>query len=241
MQASLIKVGFNFSVHLAHVYIHSISISLQLYSCCSIVQDAQDIHWPFNASSWPLATSALSPCVFCPLVSSSPQRSVHSCGWSTCLSPMPAHHSSALAGEFWACGSFQGVLTFLWAFSTCFQWHACVTISSCHDLSDICFLLRVRSWTLCAQWTCHAYLVFLYHVPPACVLIRFTSRFMCSLTCTNMDCRLVSGYLFVPRVPFTICPLVHLRFSLMPFSLCIVDSSMLTCYSLSTRLVTRYS
>ena len=72
---------------------------------------------------------------------------------------------------------------------------------------------------------------FPYHVPPARVLVRFPFRFMCSLTCTNMFCRLV-----------------YLRFLLMPFSFCLVDSSLcllllltLTCYSLSTRLTTRYS
>ena len=43
----------------------------------------------------------------------------------------------------------------------------------------------------------------------------FPFRFTCSLTCTNMDCRLVSGYLSVSR-----------------FSLSLVDSSMLNCYHL---------
>ena len=75
-----------------------------------------------------------------------------------------------------------------------------------------------------------AYLVFPCHVPTACVLVHFCSRFTCFLTCTNVDCRLVPGYLFSSR-----------------FSFCLVDSSlclplllMLTRYSLSTRLPSRY-
>ena len=80
----------------------------------------------------------------------------------------------------------------------------------------IVFLLRVRSRMLCAQWTCHVLWTRLpciprspYHVPPARVLVRFCSRFMCSLTCTNMDCRLVS-----------------LRLLLMLVSFCFIDSSL---------------
>ena len=64
-----------------------------------------------------------------------------------------------------------------------------------------------------------------YHVPPAHVLVCFHSRFTCSLTCTSMDCRLVS-----------------LHFLIMSFSFCLVDSSAyvsrlcLSSFVLSTRL-----
>ena len=43
---------------------------------------------------------------------------------------------------------------------------------------------------------------FLYHVPPARVLVCFLSVLHVSLTCTSMDCRLVSRYLFVSRFSF---------------------------------------
>ena len=113
------------------------------------------------------------------------------------------------------------------------------------------FFLRVRSRTLCAQWTCHVLWTRLslppcpYHVPPACVLVRFPFCFTCSLTCMNMDCQLVSGYLSVSRFPFSSRQLVYLRFSLMSISFCLNDSSLylplpltLTCYGLSTRPLT---
>ena len=38
------------------------------------------------------------------------------------------------------------------------------------------------------------------HVLPLRLLVRFRSRFMCFLTCTNMDCRLVYAYPFVLRL-----------------------------------------
>ena len=47
-----------------------------------------------------------------------------------------------------------------------------------------------------------SYSRFLYHVPPARVLVCFLSVLRVSLTCTSMDCRLVSGYLFVSRFSF---------------------------------------
>ena len=76
----------------------------------------------------------------------------------------------------------------------------------------IVFLLRICSWMLCAQWTCHVLRTrlscSLYHVPPARVLVHSRSCFTCFLTCTNMDCRLVS-----------------LRFLITSVSFCLVDSS----------------
>ena len=53
-----------------------------------------------------------------------------------------------------------------------------------------------------------SHLRFPYHVPPARVLVRSRSHFTCFPYCTNVDCRLVPGYLFV------FC-----------FSFCVVDSS----------------
>ena len=46
--------------------------------------------------------------------------------------------------------------------------------------------------------------------------------------CTDMDSRLVSGYLFTSRFPLLCCWLVHLRYSLTSFLFHLVDSSMLT-------------
>ena len=92
---------------------------------------------------------------------------------------------------------------------------------------------------------------FPYHVPPAHVLVRFRSCLTCSLlldTCTIMDCRLVTGYLFVSRFPFCIgdsCAYIS-RLCLSRFVL----STRLRSYkyrlclsfcSLSTRLSSRYS
>ena len=76
-----------------------------------------------------------------------------------------------------------------------------------------------------------SYSRFPYHVPPARVLVRFPSRFTCSLTCTNMDCWLVSGYLFV----------LHFSFCLVDSSLCLPLLLMLTHCSLSICLATHYS
>ena len=127
-------------------------------------------------------------------------------------------------------------------------------ISSHRYLSDNCFLFpstladAMRSMDMSRSLdSLILYPRFLYHVPPARVLVRFLSHFTCSLTCTNMDCRLISGYL-----------------SILCFSFCVVDSSpvtcsspfpfwclstrlclplllTLTCYVSSTRLATRYS
>ena len=110
------------------------------------------------------------------------------------------------------------------------------TISSCYDLSDNCFSFTsmladaMRSMDVsCSPASLVSCSHFLYHVPPARVLVRFPFRFKCCLTCMNVDCRLVSGYLFSLCFPFMFCRLVHLCFWLMPFSLC----------SLSTHLLTR--
>ena len=84
----------------------------------------------------------------------------------------------------------------------------------------IVFFLRVRSWTLCAQWTCH---VLRTHLPctPA-------SRITCH--------RLVYSYVPVPvlRVPFYYMPSsfelsTRLGYSfVLRFPFCLVNSSMLT-------------
>ena len=70
----------------------------------------------------------------------------------------------------------------------------------------IVFLLRIRSQMLCAQWTCHVLQTRLshspYHMPPARVLVRSCSCFTCFLTCTNMDCRLVSLRFLITSVSF---------------------------------------
>ena len=120
-------------------------------------------------------------------------------------------------------------------------------IPSWHIFSlTIVFFLRVRSRTLCAQWTYHvlsgpAYLVLLFPVSRAtgsCTR-TFPSPFTCFLTCTNMDCWLVSGYLFFTHFPFYVCRLKHLRFSLMSFSLCLVDSSLVSLFLDSDSFLTR--
>ena len=44
-------------------------------------------------------------------------------------------------------------------------------------------------------------------MPPARVLVRSRSRFTCFPYCTNVDCRLVPGYLFVFRFSFCVVDL----------------------------------
>ena len=72
----------------------------------------------------------------------------------------------------------------------------------------IVFLLRVRLWTLCAQRTCHVLRTRLSRIPVphiTCHQLMYSyvpdSRFMCFPYCTDMDCRLVPGHLFVSRFP----------------------------------------
>ena len=125
-----------------------------------------------------------------------------------------------------------------------------VTISLCHDLSDNCFSFTstladaMRSMDVSrSPDSLISYSHFPHHVPPAHVLIRFPFHFTCFLTCTNMDCRLISSYLFVLhfllslvdlctyvsrlcRSPFVLSTRLQLRILLM-----------LTFCSLSTRLV----
>ena len=89
---------------------------------------------------------------------------------------------------------------------------------------------------------------FPYHMPPARVLVCFlsVSRVLLYLYEYGLSTRLwllvCFTFLLLSR------RLVHLRFLLMPFPSCHVDSSSclllpltLTCYSLSTRPLTRYS
>ena len=66
------------------------------------------------------------------------------------------------------------------------------------------------------------------HVPLARVLVCSLSVSRVSLTCTNVDCRLVPGYLFVSRFPFRLVDSSTYIFSLMPFFFRLIDSSMLT-------------
>ena len=79
----------------------------------------------------------------------------------------------------------------------------------------IVFLLRICSQTLCAQWTCHVLRTHLLRIPVSCITCHWLVYSYVSLsvsrTFTNMDWRLISGYLFVSL-----------------FSLCLIDSSMLT-------------
>ena len=87
-----------------------------------------------------------------------------------------------------------------------------VTIPSHMFCSDNCFLLQVRSRTLCAQWTCHMFSGLAYPVFPLSVS-RATGSctrtfpfqltcFFLPVTCTVLACRLVSGYLFISRFSF---------------------------------------
>ena len=104
----------------------------------------------------------------------------------------------------------------------------------------IVFLLRVRSRTLCAQWTCHVLWTQLLHipvppnhVPPARVLVCSHSRFTCFLTSTDVDCGLVDGHLFVFRFPLLSCWLVcAFPFSSRRFVICLLLP--LTLYLLRT-------
>ena len=72
----------------------------------------------------------------------------------------------------------------------------------------------------CSPDSLISYPHFLYHVPPARVLVCFLSVlrvFPYVYVCTNMDCRLVPSYLSVSRFLLLSHQLVRLRFSLMPF------------------------
>ena len=98
--------------------------------------------------------------------------------------------------------------------------------------TDNCFLLRVRSRTLCAQWMCHALSGLAYLVLPYHWLVHSYvsfSSYVFPLTRTNVACRLVTSYLLA----------FH-------FSFCLVNSSTyvshlhLSLFVLSTRLPSRY-
>ena len=116
-----------------------------------------------------------------------------------------------------------------------------VTISSQRVFSlTIVFPSRVRSRTLCAQWTCHVprtrilripifhvtchWLMYLYVPVPVLRVSPYLYR------CTVMDCRLVSGYLFVPPFLLLSRQLVYAYHYCLCLSFC----------SLSTRLLSRY-
>ena len=127
------------------------------------------------------------------------------------------------------------------------------SVAHIFSLTIVSFL-RVRSWTLCAQWTCHVFSGPTYPISPFPV-----SRATGSCTCTFPFRFTCFSYLYeygwTTRLRLLVClvfpllsrQLVCLRFSLMPVFFCLVDSSpclplllTLTHYSLSTRLPTRY-
>ena len=98
---------------------------------------------------------------------------------------------------------------------------------------------------------------FPYHVPPARVFVCFLSISRVFLTCTNMDCRLVSGHLFVSRFSFCVVDsytyVSRLRLSpfvsstrlclplpLMPFLLQFVDSSPVSLFLDSDSLLSHF-
>ena len=133
-----------------------------------------------------------------------------------------------------------------------------VTISSYYDLTDNCFsFTSTLTDAMCSMdmscsldsLTSHSRSP--YHVPPARVLVRFPFRFMCFLTCTNMDWRLVSLRFLITCIFFRLVIsglwLDCLRFSLMSFPFCLVDLSLclpllptLSFCSSSTRLLSHY-
>ena len=84
---------------------------------------------------------------------------------------------------------------------------------------------------LCAQWTCHAYLAFPFHVPPARLLVRSRYRFTCFPYCTDVDWRLIClQYSLMPLLLLS-CRLVYAYHFRLHVSL----------FSLSTRLPSCYS
>ena len=89
---------------------------------------------------------------------------------------------------------------------------------------DVSLVLRTHLSSIPAfRITCHR-LVYSY--------VPFPSyMFPLTCTCTDIDCRLVSGYLTVPCFPFYLVDSYTYMFSLMPLSFC----------SSSTRLSSRYS
>ena len=125
-------------------------------------------------------------------------------------------------------------------------------ISSHYDLSDNCFSFTstltdaMRSMDVSrSSDSLISYPRFLYHMPPACVLVRFPFplRVFSYLYEYGLSTRLRLLVCFT--FPFESCQLVHLRFSLMSVSFYLVDSSpclplplMLTCCSLTTHLST---
>ena len=114
-----------------------------------------------------------------------------------------------------------------------------VTISS-HMVSSltIVFVLRVRSRTLCAQWTCHVLsLVRLYSVPApriTCHRLMYSYvpvpsyPFPLTCICTDIDCRLVLGTCLYSHFPFRVDDLYAYAFLLMLFPFVLNDLSMLT-------------
>ena len=92
----------------------------------------------------------------------------------------------------------------------------------------IVFLLRVRSWTLCAQWTCHVLRTRLSRTPVSRATGLCTRTFPFRLTFYLLyRCGLLTRPWLPVLSPFLILVyrLVHLRFSLMPFFFFCVDLS----------------
>ena len=113
--------------------------------------------------------------------------------------------------------------------------------------TDNCFLLRVRSRTLCAQWTCHVLWIRLSHIPVPHVTFSGLAYLVFQLpvsratgSCTHMFPFPFHVFPLLYRYGLSTCPrilvclpflllslrLVRLCFSLMPFPVCLVDSSL---------------
>ena len=127
----------------------------------------------------------------------------------------------------------EGVLGCNW------EWGCYDFIATCFVLTFI-FFLRVRSRTLCAQWTCHVlwtrllvYSCFSYHVPPARVLVRSHSVLCVSFYMYLYRYRLSTRLRLSSCSPFPLlcCRLICAYCYCLRFSFC----------SLLTRLSSRYS
>ena len=96
----------------------------------------------------------------------------------------------------------------------------------------IVFLLRVRSWTLCAQWMCHilpglAYLVLPFPVSRATGSCTRTFPFPFRMFSYLYQYELTTRHRILVCFPFPLwcCRLVSLCLVLTSFSVCVVDSS----------------
>ena len=98
----------------------------------------------------------------------------------------------------------------------------------------IVFLLQVCSRTLCAQWMCHVLRTRLSRIPVSRITCHQLVYSYVSLSVSHVlllyKCGLSTRlWLLVCSVfPLCVSRLVRLCFLLMPFSFCLVDSSMIT-------------